>query len=155
VDFRHGNLYIQELINQEGNKPMLDQYKNVPRFSNVFIAEQRDFIDRNEMAQAIEDDAAEPRAYVAWRRIRNNHSTMRGIIDKIRFCRASIAAGGYIRDFMQSGGIKASGKATQADLDSALRDLNERRIMHRLYWVQLRCAEQQDEYERQKGKLTL
>ena len=48
---------------------MLDQYAAVPRFSNTFIAEQRDFIDRAEIDQAQQLDAAEPGTHRAWREI--------------------------------------------------------------------------------------
>lgn len=66
---------------------MLDTYANVPRYPAVFLAEKRDFIDQQEMQDAIRQDRDEPATHEAWRRILELNGRMRHAIQMLRLAR--------------------------------------------------------------------
>jgi hypothetical protein len=72
---------------------MLDQYTNVPRLSNVFIAEQRYRIDPEEMGRAKRLDAAEPATAKAWREILSINGQLRQAILMLRLARENCGQG--------------------------------------------------------------
>jgi hypothetical protein len=72
---------------------MLDQYQTVPRFSNTFIAEQRDRIDHEEMKEATRLDAVEPATHQAWRNILKLNGEIRHAIQLLRIARENCGKG--------------------------------------------------------------
>jgi len=72
---------------------MTHRYSAVYRYTHVWVAEQRDTLDDDEMREARAMDAAEPGAHKAWRRIMQRHDHIRYQIGEIRRALYDMGAG--------------------------------------------------------------